>query len=55
MKSSALVFLLALFLLLVACGTRPPAPPDCDGPLTPINISKDISHSGAVDVPERRP
>ena len=28
---------LALLLLIAACGTRPPLPPECQGPLTPIN------------------
>ncbi len=23
--------------MLAACGTRPPKPPDCEGPLVPIN------------------
>ena len=53
MKPSVILSLLAL--LLVACGTRPPMPPDCEGPLTPINISNGVSASGAVDAPERRP
>lgn len=53
MKPSIILSLLTL--LLAACGTRPPAPPDCEGPLTPINISGGVSPSGAVNAPGRLP
>lgn len=52
MKPSTALSLLAL--LLAACGTRPPMPPECEGPLTPINASTDATNSGAVNAPERR-
>jgi hypothetical protein len=53
MKPSTILFLFAL--LLAACGTRPPTPPDCEGLLTPINIPDGVPESGGVHVPERRP
>ncbi|MDQ0044315.1 hypothetical protein [Variovorax boronicumulans] len=53
MKIPIILFMLAGFL--AACGTRPPAPPDCEGTLTPINVSSGVSESGAVHAPERRP
>jgi hypothetical protein len=52
MKPSTALSLLAL--LLAACGTRPPMPPECEGPLTPINASTGASNSGAVNAPGRR-
>ncbi|WP_162245726.1 hypothetical protein [Variovorax sp. Root411] len=53
MKPSIILSLLAL--LLAGCGTRPPTPPDCEGPLTPINIPNGVSESGAIHAPDRRP
>lgn len=50
MKPAAALLLLTL--LLSACATRPPLPPGCDGPLTPINASSD---SGESDAQGRRP
>jgi hypothetical protein len=52
MKPSIALFLLSL--LLGACGTRPPLPPECEGPLTPINASAGTSNSGAVNATGRR-
>jgi hypothetical protein len=52
MKRSTTLFLLSL--LMVACGTRPPKPSECEGPLTPINASAGAFNSGAVHAPGRR-
>lgn len=52
MQPSTALSLLAL--LLAACGTRPPMPPECKGPLTPINAAPSATNSGAVNAPERR-
>lgn len=37
--------LLALASLL-GCGTRPPLPPECEGPLTPINAPAASTEAG---------
>jgi hypothetical protein len=49
-----LMVALFAFALVSACGTRPPLPPECEGPLTPINASTGAANSGAVNAPERR-
>lgn len=53
MKSSTALLVLAL--LLTACGTRPPLPPECKGSLTPINASAAAPSPGKRNGPERRP
>lgn len=45
------VALIMLAVLLAACGTRPPQPPECEGPLTPINTPARTPRSGAVNAP----
>jgi hypothetical protein len=52
MKRSTTLFLLSL--LMAACGTRQPKPPECEGPLTPINVSAGAFNPGAVHAPGRR-
>ena len=51
MKLVVTLFALAL---ISACGTRPPLPPECQGPLTPINASTGATNSGAVNEPGPR-
>jgi len=53
MKPTAALPLLAL--ILAACGTSPPMPPECKGLLTPINALPSATISGAVNAPARRP
>ena len=47
-----LAFAFTWLAALVACGTLPPLPPDCEGPLTPINGTPSSS-PGANDEPGR--
>lgn len=54
MKPSTTLALLALLSALAACGTHPPMPSECHGPLTPINVSTDASDSGVVHAPGHR-
>jgi hypothetical protein len=35
-----------LALLLSGCATKPPAPPECEGPLVPINVNATAPTTG---------
>lgn len=49
MKPSIAFVLLTV--LLTACGTRPPQPAQCEGPLAPINAPVGALRSGAANAP----
>ncbi|MET3466211.1 hypothetical protein ABIC42_006981 [Variovorax sp. 1133] len=49
-----LVVTLLASALISSCGTRPPLPPECEGPLTPINAATGTTLPGAVNESQRR-
>lgn len=54
MKPLSLAVALALLTALTACAARPPAPPECEGELVPINAQTTTPTAGENDAARPR-